>query len=271
MKGLRWILLVVGVAFIAFVYLFTRYQLSRRGASARRARAPEPEVDLFDHIERMPADTVDSDDDVRRELARMAELVGERDEVPAPKSPAAKSPAPKSPAPKSPAAAAAADAPAHRAPAPDEPAPEDASNEERLIVLSVMAPGGHPFRGSALRAAFERAGLEFGDMNIFHRVALVGAQRQPVFSVASAVKPGTFEPGAMEDFATPGLSLFLQLPAPVSGVEAFDDLVNTAERLAAELGGVLRDQEHHAVTHQMLMHVRQQIAGARISPQRSAL
>jgi cell division protein ZipA len=65
--------------------------------------------------------------------------------------------------------------------------------------------------------------------------------------------------------------LFLQLPGPLASVEAFDDLVKTAERLAAELGGVLRDQDHNAVTHRMLMQVRQQIAGTGSTAQRSAL
>jgi len=254
MSGLRWILLGAGVAFIAIVYLITRFQLSRRGASARRASGPDADVDLFDHIKRPIGDGFEDDEDVRRELERMARLVDETDDFPG----------------DAPARLSVANEPVTVIDQPEAPAAAGHTGED-LIVLSVMAPSGHPFRGSALRAAFERAGLEFGEMDIYHRLTLVSGRRLPVFSVASAVKPGTFDPGAMENFSTPGLSLFLQLPAPVGGVEAFDDLINTAERLAAELGGVLRDREHHALNHQMLMQVRQQIASAAISPRRTAL
>lgn len=258
MNGLRWILLAAGLAFIAFVYLFTRFQQGRRGATTRQARDAEADVDLFDHLERAPERGLGSefdDDEVRRELERMARFVDDRDTLDAT---GVATPI------------TAAEQPVFEAGRAEPAAAPAVVDEEQLIVLSVMAPAGHPFRGSALRTAFERAGLEFGEMNIFHRTALAGGRRVPVFSVASAVKPGTFDLGAMENFTTPGLSLFLQLPGPVAGVEAFDDLVNTAERLAAELGGVLRDHDHHAVTHQMLMHVRQQLASASAGLQRSA-
>jgi cell division protein ZipA len=78
------------------------------------------------------------------------------------------------------------------------------------------------------------------------------------------VKPGTFPVSDMEAFTTPGLTLFLQLPGPLDGVEAFDDFVNTAERLAVELGGELRDEQHCVLTHQALMQVRESIVEDRL-------
>ena len=79
-----------------------------------------------------------------------------------------------------------------------------------------------------------------------------------------AVWPGTFSPDDMEFFLTPGVTLFLQLPGPVDGVEAFDDFVHTAERLAVELGGELRDEKRCVLTHQALMQVRESIVKDRL-------
>jgi cell division protein ZipA len=70
----------------------------------------------------------------------------------------------------------------------------------------------------------------------------------------------------MTGFSTPGVTLFLQLPCAISAVEAFDDFVKTAERLAVELGGELRDERHAVLTHQTLMLVRESIVAARFSP-----
>ena len=46
--------------------------------------------------------------------------------------------------------------------------------------------------------------------------------------------------------------------------EAFDDFVQTAERLAVELGGQLRDQKHCVITHQELMQKREQLAASQL-------
>lgn len=138
---------------------------------------------------------------------------------------------------------------------------------EQLIVLSVMATAGEPFTGPALLRAFENTALQFSDRLIFQRVSETGAA---VYGVASAVKPGTFEPERMEQFTTPGLSLFLQLPGPVDGIMAFDDMLTTAERLAVELGGELQDQHHSVLSRQTVAHLREGIINARLRSARAA-
>jgi len=136
----------------------------------------------------------------------------------------------------------------------DEPVAPD---PERLLIVSVVAAQGGHFSGPALVNGFEHNRLCFDEREIYSRMTIRSGKQRPVFYVANMVKPGTFPLSDMETFTTPGLTLFLQLPAPLDGVEAFDDFVKTAERLAVELGGELRDEQHCVLTHQALMQVRE--------------
>ncbi|MEE9428235.1 MAG: cell division protein ZipA C-terminal FtsZ-binding domain-containing protein [Paracoccaceae bacterium] len=140
-------------------------------------------------------------------------------------------------------------------------------DNEQLIVLSVMASVDDPFKGQSLLRAFENTALQHSDVKIYQRNNEKG---EPVYGVASAVKPGTFDLNRMDQFSTPGLSLFLQLPGPVDGVTAFDDMVTTAERLAVELGGELQDQNHSVLSRQMVAHIRDGIINARLQSSRAA-
>jgi cell division protein ZipA len=150
----------------------------------------------------------------------------------------------------------------------DEPVAQDddqvAQDAERLLIVSVVAAQGGNFSGPALIKAFKHNKLRFDENEIFSRMFIRPGKEMPVFSVANMVKPGTYPLADMETFTTPGLTLFLQLPAPVDGVEAFDDFVHTAERLAVELGGELRDEQQCVLTHQALMQLREKIVEDRL-------
>ncbi len=148
--------------------------------------------------------------------------------------------------------------------APAAAAAEDAEDVEELLVISVVAAADEPFSGEALRKAFTNNNLSFGDKSIFHRLVRQRGEDVSVFGVANMFKPGDFGSGDLNEFTTPGITLFLQLPAPVDGLEAFDDFVHTAERLAVELGAQLRDQKHAVITHQALMHKREILARSRL-------
>jgi cell division protein ZipA len=141
-----------------------------------------------------------------------------------------------------------------------ETAPAPAADIEELLVISVVAAADEPFSGEALRKAFANNELSFGDKSIFHRLVRQRGEDVSVFGVANMFKPGDFGSGDLNSFATKGITLFLELPAPVDGLEAFDDFVHTAERLAVELGGQLQDRKHCVITHQALMQKRENLA-----------
>ena len=115
------------------------------------------------------------------------------------------------------------------------------------------------FEGMDIVRAIQGERMEIGDMNIFHCHDEAQQDGPVLFSMASMVKPGTFPMESMEDFKTPGLTLFAQLPAPRDGLELFSEMLATAEHLAAELGGELQDETHSRLTKQTVEHLRSQI------------
>lgn len=235
MDDLRLILLLIGAAVIIAVYAWSRLQARPRKPATPRMSGKHHSSDDLDAA------------DIEQELGHMGRLVLENDEEPV---------------------AEAEDGEA--VPEDTEPVPEDtepvaedtepvAQNGERLLVVSVVAADGGQFSGRALLNGFDNNKLRFGEHEIYHRVIIQSGKECSVFGVANMVKPGTFPPSEMEAFNTPGITLFLQLPGPFDGLEAFDDFVQTAERLAVELGGELRDERHGLLTHQALMQWRESI------------
>lgn len=113
---------------------------------------------------------------------------------------------------------------------------------EKVIGLYIAEHEGTNILGPKIHAALESRGLRFGARRIYHRFD----GEQPIFSVASLVKPGALDPAEAEGFATPGLSVFMTLPGPLRPVAAFQDMLDTARGLARALNAELYDTEQRA-------------------------
>lgn len=110
-----------------------------------------------------------------------------------------------------------------------------------VIAITVLGKNGRYFRGADLALAFMELDLLFGEHELFHRHADAAGTGEIAFSIANALKPGTFDPNRMEAINTPGLSLFMTVPGPSAPRAAYADLLATAEHLAQRLGGEVRD------------------------------
>ncbi len=132
---------------------------------------------------------------------------------------------------------------------------------ERIVSLFVVAREGETFHGPDLVVAMEKAGLEFGAMNVFHRLLDGKAEQGAVFSVANMVKPGSFDMTAMPTLETPGLSFFMTLPGPLPALDAWDTMLPTAQRLAKLLEGLVLDEERNALGRQRIAHIRDDLRG----------
>jgi cell division protein ZipA len=116
------------------------------------------------------------------------------------------------------------------------------------LVLFVAADIDTGFAGEEVLKALDNAGLSFGDMDIFHRSILTDSGETSLFSVANGVKPWTLAPEELVAQTTPGLSMILNLPSPIDDGEAIHDFLRTAERLTADLNGVLKDHNQQPFT-----------------------
>ena len=125
---------------------------------------------------------------------------------------------------------------------PIAPAPVAPQVPEKVIGLYIAEHEGTNILGPKIHAALQARGLRYGARRIYHRFE----GEHAIFSVASLVKPGTLDPAEAEGFATPGLSVFLQLPGPLRPVAAFQDMLDTARGLARALNAELYDTEQRA-------------------------
>lgn len=161
---------------------------------------------------------------------------------------------------------------ADEAAAPAAPAPEEASGPtvlksdqapqlgpaDEVVVINVVAREA-AFAGEQLVRIFTACDLRFGRPGIFHRYERAHAQGALQFSVVNAVEPGVFDLERIESFSTQGVSFFLALPGPEQPMEAFDAMLETAQVVARNLNGELRDEVHSVMTIQTLEHCRARI------------
>jgi cell division protein ZipA len=129
-----------------------------------------------------------------------------------------------------------------------------------IIQLSVVSEGRGWFPGEDLRDALIDLDLVYGEMGIFHRYD--PDYREPLFSVASLVEPGTFPVSDMGSFRCPGVVFFFQPAKVPNPMKVFDDLVDTCRALAAALGGTIRDQNRARVSESAIIQMRERLAEA---------
>lgn len=134
------------------------------------------------------------------------------------------------------------------------------ADPEEVFIINVMAHKGETFNGSELLDIVLKCGLRYGSMDIFHRYRELKGEGPLLFSMANMVKPGTFDLDAMDDFTTPGISLFMTLPIDADSMQSFDLMVETSQAIAQTLNGELKDEQRSAMTRQTLEHCRQRIS-----------
>ncbi|GAB2883384.1 cell division protein ZipA [Microbulbifer echini] len=139
------------------------------------------------------------------------------------------------------------------------PSAEKMPVRDEVLVINVMAPEGDFFEGNDLLRVMVASGMRFGEMNIFHYHEGGGADGAVIFSLANIVVPGVFDLAQMEEFATPGVSLFLALPVEGEAIQAFDQLLSTAYKISELLGGELKDENRSVFTAQTAEHYRQRV------------
>jgi cell division protein ZipA len=113
---------------------------------------------------------------------------------------------------------------------------------EKIVSLLIAEREGTHIYGDQIHAALHAQGLEFGARQIYHRLdKSAGDGGQPVFSVASLLKPGYLDPAQSKGFTTPGLTVFMVLPGPVPPITAFQDMLATTQALARQLNAEVYD------------------------------
>lgn len=267
MDNLRLILILAGMVVLAAIWLLHRPEGSshRPGASRREERRREPYIGGLDGDGDGDGDEPGGQPGDGPETPRQTTLpdLGSTggEQVPAP---------PSRPPPASPTAGRGDQdgVPPEREWREPEPvrraagseavaAGSDESSSPRIVTLYVRARGERNISGLSLLDAAIKAGLRFGEMKIFHRRHR-GATK-PVFSMANITRPGSFDPSGWNVFETPGVTLFLTLPGPVSALDAWDAMLATGQRLAELLDADLMDDTQCLLTRQRIAQIREEM------------
>jgi cell division protein ZipA len=258
MNELRWILIGFGIVLLAAIYLWGRRGKGEAASEEGVLRArPEPtlhhgESTLLSAAEEPPPESVALDPMpvVEPPAPATHESWRSRLEPTLADAPTEELPV-RSPqaAPSAPAAGAAPTLSSSEAP--------QARRIERRKILSVrLAMVPQRVEGAKLQEALLAESLQHGKYNIFHRLHTDGSI---VFSVASMVEPGTFELEKMGEALFPGVTMFTQLPGPVPGMHALNEMIACARRLQANLGGTLQDERGVPLTVHRIERMRQEV------------
>jgi cell division protein ZipA len=129
----------------------------------------------------------------------------------------------------------------------------------KIITIRILARGAARFPGEDLVLALRAAGLRHGQYGIFHAFAGPDEAQRPIFSVAGLVEPGSFDLTRVATEAYPGVSVFMGLPGPEEGVQAFDAMIRAARSVATRLGGELVDEHGSTLSVQRERYLREEV------------
>ena len=73
------------------------------------------------------------------------------------------------------------------------------------------------------------------------------------------VEPGSFDLANIQDQEIPGISLFLVIPGPIDGAEAFDMMMAAARTLAQSMNAELLDESGSTLSIQRERYMREEI------------
>lgn len=142
---------------------------------------------------------------------------------------------------------------------PDEPNPEADDNvPQKIVTLRLVARDGGSFKGDELVLSLRGIGMRHGKFGIFHRYD-GNNENSTIFSAASLVEPGSFDMTNIKEQVLPGISLFLILPGPMEGAEAFDMMMSAARAVAQALNGELLDETGSTLSIQRERYMREEI------------
>jgi cell division protein ZipA len=134
----------------------------------------------------------------------------------------------------------------------------ESADEQKIVTLRLVAKHQAAFAGDELALNLRGIGMRHGKFGIFHRYDGEN-ERQSIFCAASLVEPGSFDLVNLKEQLIPGISLFMILPGPIDGAQAFDLMVKAARALSQSLNAELLDETGSTFSIQRERYLREEI------------
>ncbi len=127
----------------------------------------------------------------------------------------------------------------------------------QIITLHIIPRANSVIDGEAILDAVEQLDMAMGEMQIFHHFG-VGEMKmeKELFSLANMMEPGSFNFETMENFTTPGLVMFMCLPAVIDGQVVFELMLSTARRMADMFNADVCDENRALINEQKVESIR---------------
>ncbi len=140
------------------------------------------------------------------------------------------------------------------------PGPDDDSTEveQKIVTLRLVAKNHGAINGEELALNLRGIGMRHGKFGIYHRYEGSDEDRV-IFSAASLVEPGTFDLKNLKEQEIPGISLFMVLPGPIDGAQAFDLMMTAARALSQSLNAELLDESGSTLSIQRERYLREEV------------
>ena len=135
---------------------------------------------------------------------------------------------------------------------------ESAPAAQKIVTLRLVAKGGAAFPGDDLILSLRGIGLRHGKFGIFHQYD-GNDESRTIFSAASLVEPGSFDLANIKEQEIPGISLFMVLPGPIDGVDAFDRMLTAARAISQTLDAELLDESGSTLSIQRERYMREEV------------
>lgn len=211
MTGLRWILLLAGLIFIAGLAWWEM----RRSRQASGAHSPRLEPTVDEPVRETPAQPLAAPrlNESHRPLPVIEWPPMSADDSAPPPEPAS---------------------------APRATLNWPPEGVRRICNLRLTPGRQERLAGRAVRQSLLACGFEHGEFGIFH---LAGADHCVIVSAANLARPGMLDPDNMDYQRFSGINLFTVLPGSLPDSDALDQLLAIAERLAERLEGGLQDND----------------------------
>ena len=131
-----------------------------------------------------------------------------------------------------------------------------ANGLDDVVVIWIVAKSGTNLEGQDLLEALTTNQLRYGG-DVFRKLDRnTNAER---YKVVNGVEPGTFDLSDLDALSTPRIVMLLRFSSRTDPADAFEDMLEVAQDVAATLGAELKDENMSDMSSQTIEHCRQRI------------